>query len=437
MNRNKFQISSRTYFGIKAQGSAFRILTLTLTLTFLFIFVWSGIANAQGNLKAAVPDLCYKCHVKLKESLSRPHVHFPFKEGKCISCHNAHTSDIKVLIREDINTLCLSCHDGIDKALKKEYVHYAIKKGKCTDCHYPHSGENAHLLVKPQKDICWTCHESLKEQLKKSVVHSPFKEGACASCHNPHASSFEDQILDDPKTLCKNCHAPKCKVGDVSITFATEKKDCRDCHGGHASDSRGILGPYGHSFFIKENCNQCHNPFAPDTKITVKIEGRDLCLSCHKKDQIKLKENDVHGSDAQGGCAMCHSYHASKRKNLTVKEEGLCIKCHEKTERSTTLMEKALRKIRCVPVKDRKCFECHIPPHSTNPLYFKVDSIQTCSRCHVEQHKVAHPMGKDALDPRNGQPITCITCHSMHSSKAEFMLYYDSKRQLCIQCHKK
>jgi predicted CXXCH cytochrome family protein len=100
-------------------------------------------------------------------------------------------------------------------------------------------------------------------------------------------------------------------------------------------------------------------------------------------------------------------------------------------------MEKALRTIRCVPVKDRKCFECHIPPHSNNPLYFKADSIETCARCHVQEHKVAHPMGKDAIDPRNGQPITCITCHSMHSSKAEFMLIYDRKRQLCIQCHKK
>ena len=102
-----------------------------------------------------------------------------------------------------------------------------------------------------------------------------------------------------------------------------------------------------------------------------------------------------------------------------------------------TLMEKALKSIRCTPVKERQCFECHIPPHSNNNLYFRADDIQTCARCHVRQHKVAHPQGPDVKDPRNGQPITCITCHSMHASKAQFMLIYDGKRQLCIQCHKK
>ena len=166
-------------------------------------------------------------------------------------------------------------------------------------------------------------------------------------------------------------------------------------------------------------------------------EGSDLCFQCHKKDSQKFRENDVHGSDANGGCTMCHSYHASKRKNLTVKESAICITCHETTEKSTVLMEKALKGVRCVPVKDRQCFECHIPPHSTQELYFREDSIQTCARCHEAEHKVAHPLGKDAIDPRNGQPITCITCHSMHASKAEFMLIYDRKRQLCIQCHKK
>jgi predicted CXXCH cytochrome family protein len=413
--------------------------SLLFALCCVLFLAWSGVANARGELKETVPDLCYKCHVKLKESLSRPHVHFPFKDGKCISCHNAHASDMKGIIKEDINSLCLSCHDGINQALKKEYVHYAVKKGKCTDCHYPHSGENAHLLVKAPKDLCWTCHGKLKEQLQKSFVHSPFKEGTCSSCHNPHASSFEDQILDNPNKLCKTCHEPKCKVGDVSITASTEKKDCTTCHGGHASNARGLFGPYGHTSFLEEKCNDCHNPILSGTDITTKKDRKDLCFICHKKDPAKFKENDVHGSDAQGGCGMCHNYHASKRKNLTVKESGLCINCHEKTERSTTLMEKALRAtpIKCVPVKDRKCFECHIPPHSNNKLYFRSDVIQTCSRCHTKEHKVAHPMGKDAIDPRNGQPMTCITCHSMHSAKSEFMLFYDRQRQLCIQCHKK
>ncbi len=412
---------------------------MLIALCFMLFLVWTGFAYAEsGELKEKVPELCYKCHTKLKDSLSRGYVHFPFKDGKCIACHNSHAGNIKGLIKEGgINSLCLSCHDGIKKALKKNFVHYALKKGICTDCHYAHSGENKGLLVKAQKDICWGCHETLKEQLKKSFVHLPFKEGGCSSCHDPHASSEENQILDAPNKLCKKCHAPRCKAGGVSITFTTDKLDCTACHGGHASNTSGLLGPYGHTAFLDKKCEQCHNPITSGAKITAKMTGKDLCFSCHKKVPAKFKENDVHGSDAKGGCGMCHSFHASKKKDLTVRESGLCFKCHEITERKTEIMEKALKSIKCVPVKDRKCFECHIPPHSNNPLYFRADSIQTCARCHTVQHKVAHPLGPEVKDPRNGQPLTCITCHGMHSSKAEFMLLFDRKRQLCIQCHKK
>jgi predicted CXXCH cytochrome family protein len=418
----------------KVQSSRLRILTLTLT----FVFLYGSLAYAQDvGLKEKVPDLCYKCHTKLKQSLTLGNVHFPFSKGDCIACHNVHASNMKDLIRDDINSLCLSCHEGIKKALNKKFVHYALKKGKCTDCHYAHSGANKYLLVKTPKDICWDCHEPLKEQFKKSHVHLPFKEGDCSSCHNPHASSEENQLVDAPNKLCKSCHAPKCKAGDVSITFATENMDCTSCHGGHASNTKGLLGPYGHAAFLDEKCEQCHNPIVADRKITTRIAGNELCFSCHKKDPAKFKENDVHGSAGKGGCAMCHNYHASKKKNLTIKESPLCFTCHESTEKSTLLMGKALGTINCVPVRDGKCFDCHIPPHSNNPLYFRAGIIETCGRCHMQEHKVSHPMGKDTIDPRNGKPITCITCHSMHSAKAEFMLIYDRKRQLCIQCHKK
>lgn len=407
----------------------------------LILFSSVGFVYAQSDLKSdlknEVPDLCYECHVKLKDSLSRSHVHFPFEDGKCISCHNAHTSNIKGLLRDDINSLCLSCHEAIERSLQQDYVHYALKKGVCTDCHYSHSGDNPDLLVRAQEDLCWDCHESLKVQLKQSFVHSPFTKGECSSCHDPHASSEENQIRKTANTLCQSCHVPGCKAGDVSITFVTEKMNCTSCHGGHASSTSGLLGPYGHTAFLSKTCEQCHNPILPDAEITTTQAGRDLCFQCHKKEPKKFRENDVHGSDEHGGCGMCHSYHASKKKNLTIKESGRCSKCHEKTERSTALMEKALRSIRCVPVKDRACFECHVPLHSPQELYLKADSISTCAQCHAVQHEIAHPLGEDALDPRNGQPITCITCHSMHSSTAEFMLLYDRKRQLCIQCHKK
>ena len=413
---------------------------IVIGINLLIAVLWAGFAYGQtekGELKANVPALCYQCHLKMKDRLSDACVHFPFKEGKCDACHNSHAGNRKGLLKNNINNLCLSCHEKIKSSLKNRFVHYALQKGLCTDCHYAHSGEIQRLLVKQEKDLCRMCHESLQGQLKKAVIHKPFKDGECSSCHNPHASSALNQLIDSPDKICVKCHPVKCSIGGVSIKNSTEKMKCTACHSGHASDVKGLLGPYGHKVFIEEKCDQCHKPFTPGTKITAKMPVRDLCLGCHKKDNLVLKTNDKHMIREKGDCIMCHSQHASQQKTLTAKETEVCSTCHENTEKKTLLMEKALKTIRCVPLKDRKCFQCHIPPHSENRLYLKSDEIVSCARCHEGQHKVAHPLGKDTKDPRDGKQLTCITCHGMHSSKAEFMLYFDRKRQLCIQCHKK
>ena len=99
-------------------------------------------------------------------------------------------------------------------------------------------------------------------------------------------------------------------------------------------------------------------------------------------------------------------------------------------------MEKTLKSIKCAPVKDRACFDCHIPMHSDRPLNYRADGIDMCARCHETQHKITHPLGKDVIDPRDGGQLTCLSCHSMHAARDEFLLTHDRNRALCIQCHK-
>jgi predicted CXXCH cytochrome family protein len=422
--------------GLRHRNRLTSPLLLALSSVLVFILALNSLGYAQVGLKSKVPDLCYECHKQLKESLSQSYVHFPFKQGKCEDCHDVHASDQKNLMKDDINSVCLGCHEGIRNLISKGTVHGALKKGVCTDCHYPHAGVNRYLLLKGEKKLCWDCHEALKEQLSKSNVHPPFKEGECSSCHNAHASLEENLLSASPNKMCKTCHQPKCSVAGVSISSITKDLDCSTCHTGHSSDNKGLLGPYGHTAFLNENCEQCHNPIMSGGRITAKLSGKELCFSCHEQVRTKVNEADVHAGDKKG-CALCHSYHASTNKNLTVKESSFCFACHQDTEKRQAAMVKALKSIRCEPVKDNRCFACHVPVHSRNPLYFREDVILTCARCHKAEHKVAHPMGSKVLDPRNGQPITCITCHSMHSAKAEFMLTFDRKRALCIQCHKK
>jgi predicted CXXCH cytochrome family protein len=127
-----------------------------------------------------------------------------------------------------------------------------------------------------------------------------------------------------------------------------------------------------------------------------------------------------------------------RRKNMTKKESRICNNCHEATEKRTAFIEKSLSSVKCPPISDRKCFQCHMKKCSSQrPFFFSEDTIAICSACHKKQHDVTHPVGPGVIDPRNGQMVTCTSCHSMHSAKADYLLTYNRKRALCIQCHKK
>jgi len=419
----------------KVHDSSFIFLLMTASLLFVSFLAAEVRAFGTSGTRADVPALCYECHTKLKENLSNSYVHFPFKQGQCLSCHNAHATSQKGLLNDEINALCLSCHESVRKLLKKSNVHASVKNGICTDCHYAHSGKNRNLLIRDEKEICWSCHEGLKVQLQNAAVHAPFKDGKCSSCHNAHASSEDNQLIEASNKVCKTCHSPRCKAGGVSISSFTKDMDCVSCHSGHSSADKGLLGPLGHTDFLAKKCEQCHQPVVENRPVKTKLPVKELCLSCHKLDPSRLNERSVHAGEGQNDCMMCHTPHASSVKTFTVREERLCRTCHQSTLKHVASMQKTLKQIKCEPVRDRKCFACHSPMHSSAKLHFKEEVSVLCSKCHTSQHKISHPLG--VIDPRNGQPINCISCHSMHQAKADFMLSFDRKRQLCIQCHKK
>ncbi|GAB4486875.1 MAG: cytochrome c3 family protein [Thermodesulfovibrionales bacterium] len=421
---------------------------MKITMTRLFVLVgicglvWAGALAASrhadaAEIKSDVPALCYQCHAQLKTSLSKQTVHAPFKQGKCMACHDMHASRNKGLLTETVNAQCLGCHEKLRERMKKESVHGALLAGACTDCHDAHGSQNAHLLVARETDLCWKCHDKLKDDFKKPVVHSPFKDGKCSSCHDPHSSSQNYQLVSAPEKVCKSCHAPQCKAGGVSITHRTKDMDCVSCHSGHTASAKGLLGPFGHSAFIGKNCEQCHRPFAAGAAITTKNDGKDLCFTCHKKDSVTYREGDVHLGAGKNPCATCHALHGSDRRSFTINESRYCATCHQPTVKRIAAMQRSFGKLRCAPVRERKCFTCHVPLHSSRPQYLKADGSEVCTGCHTAQHRVSHPIGAKVIDPRNGQGMTCLSCHSLHSAKAEFMLTADRKRQLCIQCHKK
>ncbi|HDH13591.1 MAG TPA: hypothetical protein ENG83_15590 [Nitrospirae bacterium] len=434
----KSEVRSQNLKPVDIVYMVIRNVMFALCFTALIALFWNNTAFAEVKLKTKIPDLCYECHKELKKDLSDKYVHFLFKQGKCITCHNSHVSKTKGLMNYEVNTICLNCHEEIRNLIENATLHSALRENNCTECHLPHSGENKYLLVNKEKELCLKCHEKLNKKLGDPYACVPFREGKCSACHNSHASVEDDLLMSAPVKLCRECHRPKCKIKGVSIASAVKDINCTTCHSGHSSLEKGLLGPYGHKVFMDKDCEACHNPIKSGREITTRMAGAALCFNCHKKGMSKYKyiENDFHVKNAVNPCTVCHDYHASGKKNLTMKESRLCAGCHEDTEKRTAAMEKGLKSVKCAPIRERKCFECHIPTHSDRPLNFRADEIPLCSRCHSSEHKITHPLGADVIDPRNGRPVTCNSCHSMHSANADYMLTHDRKRALCIQCHK-
>jgi predicted CXXCH cytochrome family protein len=414
--------------------ATFLILTAVaaMTLAALLISWESAQAAPQGNSGSA--DSCLRCHEKLRQQMAGKSVHAPLKEGRCTVCHNPHASDSPNLIPGSVDDLCYGCHKEIMEGAKGKKVHTALRQGPCTQCHDPHAAGAKALLKKNASDLCLSCHEKVGAQLKLAHLNPPFAKKDCLSCHKPHYSS-EDGLIGQPTArLCRSCHEPRCKAGGQSVAALTRDMDCSGCHNPHGSDQKAILNEFGHASFKKGDCRACHAELK-DGKLPLKGSQTTLCLGCHEREKVWLERANLHilGSEP---CTRCHIAHAGTSQAMLREREGtLCLFCHADTERRMLAAEEVY-KGECAPVIQRRCSACHDPHGSSFEHYLKAGADRACQSCHKREHRISHPLGEEAIDPRNKKPMQCTSCHLMHEARNEFMLAHDGKRRLCIECHK-
>lgn len=138
-------------------------------------------AKARSTVTSVSVDggVCTGCH-EVKKS---PVVHFPYKTGQCLVCHNPHASAFPGITRAAIGTLCMSCHGSgspdvkIDRANKM----VSLLGGRTIDVA---SYERA-----PKVGV---------EHSEKSKSHPLTKSAGakldCLSCHNPHSSEVKNLL---------------------------------------------------------------------------------------------------------------------------------------------------------------------------------------------------------------------------------------------------
>lgn len=235
----------------------------------------------------------------------------------------------------------------------------------CMVCHEPINsshpeGGPGFKLVAEIPDLCLICHD-----LGEGKNSHPPAEEDCTMCHSPHSSPYKNLLLEDPPSaLCFTCHED----------FTENKTSV------HLPVRNGT-------------CQQCHNPHKSDKNALLIAEDIDLCLSCHNKTmgsdehqvsnikKVITESEYVHGALEMGGCAGCHTPHASEFPKLliapypgnayaqsTEKDFELCFSCHDiemltaqKTQSTTGFRngEENLHYRHIHGTKGRSCTICH------------------------------------------------------------------------------
>jgi predicted CXXCH cytochrome family protein len=179
-------------------------------------------------------ELCRGCHAGMvNETLSKRRVHWPVLDRTgCLSCHGAHASRAKKLLKADEASLCGQCHkdtldwqarlvakDRQEKAAAKggpergALTHQPVQTGSCTSCHMPHASDSAFLLGRTSVvELCGGCHDWLHHNshpMGEKVVDPRNKNRTvdCLSCHRSHGTGNRYIITFPTSTeLCVQCH---------------------------------------------------------------------------------------------------------------------------------------------------------------------------------------------------------------------------------------
>jgi len=361
---------------------------------------------------------CFQCH-DAADFKGRV-VHSPVASADCLDCHGPHVSRHAKLLLEVERDLCLQCHEQVAKTMaEKKALHAPVRDGDCSSCHHPHASEQRKLLKRAGGDLCFECHETTQKNYQ--VSHPPFKKGQCSSCHAAHGGDDNRLLKSTGSELCFACHKQSKALQAKHLNQSMAPMDCLSCHHPHGGDSRTLLRSVSHAPFAANNCQDCHQG-------NLDLEG---CLKCHDDvlDSFRFAHNHL-GIAGQGNpCVACHNPHVGDRKGLLPDNVGAaCRQCHAGT---FARQEKNLHK----HSNWDRCTDCH-NLHGSNGVAMLKQKEAVCNLCHDQHKGFTHPIGEDALDPRNNMPMDCLTCHNGNDgSNYRYFLRGSGERGLCVQCH--
>ena len=139
------------------------------------------------------------------------------------------------------NKPCLTCHEG-DVAKDWKHSLHMVNDITCVSCHDIHTPQDKVLTEDAQAEVCTVCHKVQKQGIHGMADMAEFNP-PCSLCHNPHDhGSAQTQMLGNDSAGCRSCHDDN-SLGGSSVSekakryhLVMERPDrtCVDCHTGVA-----------------------------------------------------------------------------------------------------------------------------------------------------------------------------------------------------------
>jgi DmsE family decaheme c-type cytochrome len=141
-------------------------------------------------------DLCASCHAASAAQFDLPRSH-PLERGgdACVTCHDPHTPRSLRASPSTATRVCDSCH--FDKTGPYVYDHGTLTVDGCGSCHEAHGSTNRHLVRHDsQVNLCYECHNANITPGWHSARR--YVDQKCTSCHVAiHGSNTSQYFLEE------------------------------------------------------------------------------------------------------------------------------------------------------------------------------------------------------------------------------------------------
>lgn len=132
---------------------------------------------------------------------------------------------------------------------------------------------------------------------------------------------------------------------------------------------------------------------------------------------------------------------ASAKEEVRYAGNSVCADCHEKHEAGVAASLHGKKADPRTPAAAQGCESCHGPAgkHVDDPENFKpkqLDKLKAseasavCTSCHAAGQHANWDGSKHDI-----RGVSCVSCHSVHSSKGASQIKAGSEQQLCSSCH--